>query len=106
MQLPERHINHSCRPNVYVRTEGRVRQVVALRGIEIGDEITYDYSINGYGNTVWRCSCGSLRCRKDVHSDFFHLPVAVQLEYLPLLDDWFREEHAIEIERLLSNELR
>lgn len=101
MQEPERRINHSCWPNVYARTEGGIRQIVALRVIEIGNEITYDYSVNGYGDTVWHCNCGSLRCRKDVHSDFFHLAVAIQLEYLPLLDDWFRQEHAIEIDKLL-----
>ncbi len=101
MQEPERHINHSCWPNVFIQTEDSVRHVVALRDIEVGDEITYDYSVNGYGDTVWHCSCGSPRCRKDVHSDFFHLPVAIQLEYLPLLDDRFRQEHAIEIDKLL-----
>jgi hypothetical protein len=33
MRWPERHINHSCAPNTYVRTIGGVRRVPALRGI-------------------------------------------------------------------------
>jgi hypothetical protein len=100
MQYPERHINHSCDPNVYVATENGKRQVVAIRDIAAGEEISYDYSINSGGDTVRACSCGAERCRKKVHSDFFHLPANLQLEYLPLLDDWFRKERWAEVELL------
>jgi hypothetical protein len=47
MQAPERFINHSCNPNTYVRTIAGDRCVIALRAIRPGEEITYDYSING-----------------------------------------------------------
>src|SRR5437773_2586761 len=40
MQPPERHINHSCDPNAYVRTIDGVRYVLALRDIAMGEEIT------------------------------------------------------------------
>jgi hypothetical protein len=102
MQVPERHINHSCDPNSYVKTSNGKRLVLALRDIPAGEEITYDYSINSGGDTVWECHCGAARCRRQIHSDFFHLPVELQREYLPLLDDWFRRERAAEIERLES----
>ncbi len=102
MQPPERHINHSCDPNSYVKTSGGKRLVLALREIALGEEITYDYSINSGGDTVWTCRCGAARCRREVHSDFFHLPVELQREYLPLLDSWFRAERAAEIQRLES----
>lgn len=102
MQPPERHINHSCDPNTYVKTSRGRRRVVALRDIQPGDEITYDYCINGGGDTVWTCHCGSARCRHEIHSDFFHLPVELQREYLPLLDDWFRRERSAEVARLES----
>jgi hypothetical protein len=42
MQPPERYINHSCDPNVYVRTVDSVRQVVAIREIDTEEEIAYD----------------------------------------------------------------
>jgi len=100
MRPPERHINHACDPNCYVKTVDGQRLVLALRDVKAGEEITYDYCINGDGTTVWSCHCGAARCRKEIHSDFFHLPVSLQLEYLPLLDDWFREERATEIEAL------
>lgn len=100
MQTPERYINHSCDPNVYTRTREGVREVRALRSIRADEEIAYDYSINGFGETIWTCTCHSSHCRHQVHSDFFHLPVALQRAYLPLLDDWFREERADQIKAL------
>jgi hypothetical protein len=100
MQIRERYINHSCEPNTYVKTIDGTRVVIALRAIAAGQEITYDYCINGDGHTVWVCHCGASRCRRVIHSDFFHLPRELQLEYVPLLDDWFRQERAAEIELL------
>lgn len=102
MQPPERYINHSCDPNVYVRTVDGVRQVVAIREIDTEEEIAYDYCINSYGDTVWTCRCGAARCRHSIHSDFFHLPLELQMEYLPLLDDWFVKEYASQIAALRS----
>jgi hypothetical protein len=100
MQIPERYINHSCRPNVFVKTLNGVRHVVALYDIVAGEEIAYDYCVNGYGDTVWDCSCGVAGCRRSIHSDFFHLPLNLQEEYLPLLDEWFRKERAQDIAAL------
>jgi uncharacterized protein len=100
MRSPERYINHSCDPNTYVRTIGGQRVVLARREIQSEEEITYDYCINGSGDTVWNCNCGAARCRRVIHSDFFHLPLALQAEYLPLLDSWFRRERMAEIAHL------
>jgi uncharacterized protein len=102
MQFPERHINHSCDPNTFVRTMLGVRYVFAVRPITIEEEITYDYCINGFGDTLWECNCASSRCRKTIHSDFFHLPYEIQVEYLPLLDDWYIEEYKEKIQELLE----
>ena len=102
MQPPECYINHCCQPNTHVKTVVGRRLVIALRNITAGDEITYDYCINGSGDTVWTCHCGVERCRHAIHSDFFHLPIELQREYLPLLDVWFREERAAEVQRLRS----
>lgn len=102
MQPPERYINHSCDPNTYVKTVKGERLVIARRNIAHDEEITYDYSVNGGGDTLWTCSCGAKRCRHTVHSDFFHLPLELQKEYLPELEDWFRKERAPEIASLRS----
>jgi SET domain-containing protein len=103
MQSPERHINHTCNPNTYVKTIAGIRYVFALADIAAGEEITYDYCINGFGDTIWQCNCGSARCRREIHSDFFHLPHDLQLEYLPLLDDWYLEEYETQVRQLLSS---
>jgi hypothetical protein len=97
MQPPERHINASCDPNTFVRTAQGVRQIIALRPITAGEEITYDYIVNCDGGDVWQCHCGSERCRKIIVSSFFDLPMDWQEEYLPLLEEWFVEEHREEV---------
>ena len=100
MRSPERHVNSCCDPNTYVKTVNGVRHVVARRPIKSGEEITYDYIIDCHGGIVWRCSCGSPRCRRTIVSSFFELPPALQLEYLPLLNEWFIEEHREKIDAL------
>jgi uncharacterized protein len=100
MQFPERYINHSCDPNVYVATIDGKRVVIGLYDISAGEEIAYDYCINGGGDTLWTCHCGAGRCRQTIHSDFFHLPDELQVEYLPLLDTWFQEERRTDIQQL------
>ncbi len=54
--------NHSCDPNTGVRD---VNQLVALRDIAHGEELTYDYSTTVCTHSVWRmaCLCGSPHCR-------------------------------------------
>ena len=58
VQPPERFVNHSCRNN----TEVRDFSDVALRRIEVGEEITSDYGSDGSG-VRFDCLCGSDNCR-------------------------------------------
>ena len=66
-----RTINHSCDPSAYIRGKN---ELVAIRDILAGEEVTYDYSttmndnktkINAFGFEVWTCAChcGSKICR-------------------------------------------
>lgn len=91
---PDRHLNHSCDPNAFVKHEGDASYIVARRGIQAGEEITCDYNINISGGTAWPCHCGSARCLGTVMGDFFLLPPEIQLEYRPLLAEWFVRRHA------------
>ena len=100
MQEPEKYINHSCDPNTYVKTRNGVREVLAMRDIGQGQEITYDYSINGDNDGTFSCTCGTARCRGVYQGNFFKLPHELQLEYLSYLDDWFVKKHQKEIERV------
>jgi uncharacterized protein len=69
--VPERgsvgwYLNHSCEPNCVIM--GRTR-VVALRRVEPGEELTFDYSTNvGWDGFAMRCGCGANECRKVVRS--------------------------------------
>lgn len=100
MQSPEKFINHSCNPNSYVKTIKKIRKVLAMRNIEKGEEITFDYSINGNNDGTFKCHCGSKNCRQIYQGNFFKLPLKTQKKYLPYLDDWFIKEHKTEIEKL------
>ena len=105
MPEPERCINHSCDPNSLTKYIDEVRYAVARRNISAGEEITHDYCINGFGDTVWECNCGSETCRKTIHSDFFHLPRPLQIDYLPYLSDLYKQvfkEKVDELEREAS----
>jgi len=62
-------MNHSCEPNCVIM--GRTR-IVALRRIEPGEEVTFDYSTNvGWAGFSMRCRCGTKGCRKVVRSYAF-----------------------------------
>jgi SET domain-containing protein len=100
LKEPDRWVNHSCRPNINRQTIDGVRYEIALRDIRAGEELTHDYRINGGGDSKWKCNCGSDRCAGTVHSDFFRAPVELQVEYLPLLDDWFVAENLERVEEL------
>jgi len=66
-----RTFNHSCDPNAFIKGKN---ELVALRNIKKGEEITYDYSttmndnedkIIKAGRTLWtcKCNCKEKNCR-------------------------------------------
>ena len=103
MQSPERYINHSCDPNVYIFSVDKERFVLAMRDILAGEELLFDYAINEVGGDWLDCLCGSPNCRGRHRSDFFLLSVAKQREYLPYLSIPFVELHREKILRLLES---
>ena len=59
-----RYINHSCRPNAKaVGRKGRI-VIVALRHIEAGEEITYDYGREYLDYFLKSEGCRCAACRK------------------------------------------
>ena|SRR4030095_11069928 len=73
--------NHSCDPNGGLDMN---LEMVALRDIEPGEEICWDYSTSMMERS-WEmnCQCGSPLCRGTVR-DFDFLPMHVQSKYLQL----------------------
>ena len=58
-KAPERHVNHSCEPNTFVKDFCDI----ALRDIKKGEEITSDYSTVPVPSMNIKCNCGSEKCR-------------------------------------------
>ena len=55
-----RFINHACRPNCYSNVVGDTIWIIAARNIRCGEELTYHYHTEGFGNILCRCrpDCG------------------------------------------------
>ena len=53
--------NHSCEPNIGV--QGQI-VFVALRDIEIGEELTHDWATTDDDTYEMECNCGASSCRK------------------------------------------
>jgi hypothetical protein len=60
---PWRFMNHSCHPNCIIQN----RAVIALRVIEPGEELTFDYDSNEYDMAEpFDCNCGSAACARTI----------------------------------------
>jgi SET domain-containing protein len=64
-----RYINHSCDPNCESVIEHRRVYIEAIRDIEPGEELNYDYQIGRERgdppniDRIYACRCGSAKCR-------------------------------------------
>ena len=54
-----RYINHSCDPNCITELTQRSIWVLALRDIQAGEELTFNYR---YDTKKQRCHCGASNC--------------------------------------------
>jgi len=63
-------INHSCKPNCETEEiAGRV-WIKAIRNIQPGEEITYDYCLyDGADDEHAHCNCGARKCRGTMYSN-------------------------------------
>lgn len=58
------YVNHSCEPNAGIK--GQVA-VVAMRDIDTGDEVTFDYAMTDASDyDEFDCACGTASCRGKV----------------------------------------
>lgn len=77
-------LNHSCDPNAAIFIKENRAALYAIKQINKGDEITWDYSTS-MNEDEWemKCSCNSSKCRKII-KDFKYLPKSIQDEYIKL----------------------
>ena len=61
-----RYINHSCRPNAQALLSHDERQILieAIKQIEAGDEITYDYGREYFDEFIAPNGCRCVKCTK------------------------------------------
>lgn len=88
LNKPYIYINHSCNPNAAIV---RYNDLIAIKNIKEGEEITFDYSANEWQNVqAWqdwpgfwkiKCRCGYAKCRK-VIQDWAFMPKAWQKKYI------------------------
>ncbi len=87
LKKPYIYINHSCNPNGVIIHRN---ELVAIKNIKIGEEITYDYSLTewtddknweGYNEWLMECNCKSPLCRKKIR-EFRFLPDKIQKKYI------------------------
>lgn len=74
-------LNHSCEGNLGLTKEG---DFIALRDIEEGEELSYDYGLTESGNFSMDCHCGSPSCRKHI-SGTDHKDPAFRAKYADYL---------------------
>lgn len=58
------HMNHSCDPNTVCLGD---LDMIAVRDIQPGEEVTYDYATSELDENLWpawECNCGAPNCRK------------------------------------------
>lgn len=74
-------IRHSCYPNCGVRIDGDAIQLQAIEDIDVGKELTFDYSsTTDDPNWSQECSCGSGSCRRILRG-YQYLPRRISARY-------------------------
>jgi hypothetical protein len=69
------YINHSCDPNCEAVIDGRQIFIEAVRTIQPGEELVYDYQYERTGEDdeemakFYKCLCGSPNCRGSIMKD-------------------------------------
>ena len=56
-----RYINHSCKPNTYMRVAYDMVEFYALRAIKKGEELTCNYGPTHHAGKL-KCKCGAEGC--------------------------------------------
>ena len=77
-------INHSCSPNCGIKK--RV-EVVAMRDIAPGEQVTWDYEMSENSDWEMKCQCGSQECRGIIRG-YDYMPEAIRRRYRGFISEW------------------
>ena len=84
-----RFINHSCEPNCGFK--GKF-QLVAMRDIIPGEQVTFDYDMSEDSDWKMECKCSSSSCRKIIGS-FKNLPEKFKEKYKGYISEWLARKY-------------
>lgn len=80
--------NHSCNPNCGLRGE---ITFVAIRDIDVGEEITCDYAFIDNEDYSFKCNCGSINCRHNITGRDWQIK-NLQERYYPYFAQYLKEK--------------
>jgi S-adenosylmethionine/arginine decarboxylase-like enzyme len=83
-------MNHSCDPNAGIR--GQVA-FVAMRDIQPGEEITFDYAMAETRDQGFACNCGTAACRSRIEGSD-HMLLDLRRKYGGYFSQWLDQKHA------------
>lgn len=87
MAKPFVFVNHSCEPNLGIRG---ALEFVALRDIEVGEQLSYDYSLTSNEPFEMICRCGAPSCRRVIRR-IQDLSPEVFRAALPYVNPYFQQ---------------
>lgn len=85
-------LNHSCNPNCGI--QGTLK-IIAIRDIEPGEEITFDYAMCESSEYEIKCNCGSSNCRKVITGNDWKIK-ELQKKYKGFFSDYLQKKIARE----------
>ena len=86
-----RFINHSCNPNCGIihRTS-----IAAMRTIQPGEELCFDYDMTEDSNWRMECLCGAKDCRHIIGA-FEYLPPSFREKYRGYISQWLVDKYGL-----------
>lgn len=79
-----RLLNHSCQPNCGIKN---LFNIVSMRVIKKGEELTWDYDMAENDNWRMKCKCGSKNCRGVIRG-YRYLPDSFRKKYKGYISRW------------------
>jgi SET domain-containing protein len=84
-----RYINHSCEPNCGI---SGLFTLVAMRDIQAGEELLWDYDMTEDSDWRMECKCGIPSCRKIIGA-FGIMPESTRKKYKGYISDWLVKKY-------------